>query len=103
MDTELEGSVQEPEAVKRPPQTTSDLLKINRALGGDDMWGLRLEIAFKIKEVPDTEAHRISVTRSCVADIDCDIEGTVSTERVTDAQVLDAIASLIGGEPDAEE
>lgn len=78
------------------PQTTSDLLKIQRALGGDTMWGLRLEIAFKLAGKPDTESNRITVTTACVEQISCDIDGTVSTESVTDEQLLAAIEVLEG-------
>lgn len=78
------------------PQTTSDLLKIQRALGGDTMWGLRLEIAFKLGGKPDTESNRITVTTACVEQISCDIDGTVSTESVSDAQIMLAIEALEG-------
>lgn len=78
------------------PQTTSDLLKIQRALNGDTMWGFRLEIAFKISGVENTELNRISVTEACVAGISCDIDGTVSTEGVTDEQIMSAINGLGG-------
>lgn len=78
------------------PQTTSELLKIQRALGGDTMWGFRLEIAFKISGKPDTESNRITVTTACVDQISCDIYGTVSTESVTDEQIMAAIESLEG-------
>lgn len=78
------------------PQTTSDLLKIQRALGGDTMWGLRLEIAFKLAGKPDTESNRITVTTACVDQISCDIDGTVSTESVTDEQLMAAIEALEG-------
>lgn len=78
------------------PQTTSDLLKIQRALGGDTMWGLRLEIAFKLAGKPDTESNRITVTTACVDQISCDIDGTVSTEAVPDEQVIAAIEKLEG-------
>ena len=76
------------------PQTTSDLLKIQRALGGDTMWGLRLEIAFKIEGKPDTTSSRIAVTKACVENISCDIDGTVSTEGVTDEQLMNAVKGL---------
>lgn len=78
------------------PQTTSDLLKIQRALGGDTMWGLRLEIAFKLAGKPDIESNRITVTTACVDQISCDIDGTVSTESVPDEQVIAAIEKLEG-------
>lgn len=76
------------------PQTTSDLLKIQRALGGDAMWGFRLEIAFKLEGKPDTTSNRIAVTQKCVDNISCDIDGTVSTEGVTDAILLAAVKEL---------
>lgn len=78
------------------PQTTSDLLKIQRALAGDSMWGLRMEIAFQIAGKPNNEANRITVTRACVENIDCDVEGTVSTERVTDQELMAAVEGLDG-------
>lgn len=79
------------------PQTTSDLLKIQRALSGDAMWGFRLEIAFKIEGKPDTMSNRIKVTQACVDGISCDIDGTVSTENVTDTVLIAAVTSLEGG------
>lgn len=78
------------------PQTTSDLLKIKRALDGDSMWGLRMEIGFKLAGRPDTVENRIAVTTACVNNIYCDIDGMVSTETVTDAQMMDAIKALEG-------
>ena len=78
------------------PQTSSNLLKIQRALGGDSMWGLRMDIGFRLARKPDTEENRITVTTACVDNIYCDIDGTVSTEGVTDEQMMDAIKSLEG-------
>lgn len=78
------------------PQTSSDFLKIQRAMAGDSMWGFRLEIAFKLAGKADTESNRITVTTACVEQISCDIHGTVSTESVTDAQIMLAIEALEG-------
>ena len=93
------AEVDPPPAVVDPPrpQTTSDLLKIQRALSGDAMWGFRLEIAFKIEGKSDTMSNRIKVTQVCVDGISCDIDGTVSTENVTDTVLIAAVASLEGG------
>lgn len=87
MAEEIEPPASEPAR----PQTTSDLLKIQRALGGDSMWGLRLEIAFTIEGKPDTTSNRIAVTKACVDNISCDIDGTVSTEGVKDTELMDAV------------
>ena len=76
------------------PQTGSDLLKIQRAISGDEMWGFRLEIAFKLGGKPDTASNRIAVTSACVDGISCDVQGTVSTEGVTDEQIMSAINGL---------
>lgn len=70
------------------------MLKIQRAISGDEMWGFRLEIAFKICGKVDTPDSRIAVTRACVENISCDIQGTVSTEAVTDEQIVSAINGL---------
>lgn len=78
------------------PQTTSDLLKIQRAIAGDSMWGLRMEIAFQIARKTNNEANRITVTRACVENISCDVEGTVSTEGVTDQELMAAVEGLEG-------
>lgn len=78
------------------PQTSSDFLKIQRALAGDSMWGFRLEIAFKIASKLDTTSNRIAVTKSCVEAISCDIHGAVSTESVADEQIMDAVNQLEG-------
>lgn len=97
-----EGVVQVPSAELPPPtdfnptrpQTSSDLLKIQRALGGDTMWGLRLEIAFEIEGKSDTTTNRIAVTRRCVDGIRCDVDGTVSTEDVDDSILIQAVQAL---------
>lgn len=60
------------------------------------MWIFRLEIAFKITGAEDTEPNRIAVTSACAENIDCDIDGTVSTEGVTDEQIMSAINGLGG-------
>jgi len=92
-ETPIEPEENPAPAVPDPvrPQTTSDLLKIQRALNGDMMWGLRLEIAFKIEGKQDTTSSRIAVTKACVDNISCDIDGTVSTEGVTDEQLMNAV------------
>ena len=76
------------------PETTSDLLKIQRALTGCDAWAERLTIAFIMQGKPDTSMNRMKATAACVAGISCDIYGTVTVEGVTDEALLAAVAAL---------
>ena len=103
--TDLEETEPEPEPEPDPdpvdhhqedtvPETTSDLLKIQRALTGCDAWAERLTIAFIMQGKPDTSMNRMKSTAACVAGISCDIYGTVTVEGVTDEALLAAVAAL---------
>ena len=69
----------------------SDLLKIARAVDGDDLFALRVNIACEIAGKPQDRASLLHVAKTVVASIDCDENLTVCTAAVTDQQIMDAI------------
>ncbi|MGQ3385302.1 hypothetical protein [Glutamicibacter sp. TV12E] len=75
-------------------ETTSDLFKIVRAVDGDTSFRLRVEIALELEGKDKNRTNVVYIAKAVVGNIDCTVEGTVNTERVTDAQIMEAIATL---------
>jgi hypothetical protein len=78
-------------------ETTSDYLKISRALDGDDWWGARLSIALELHGMEDSRANRLAITSAVVASISVNEAGAVVTSAVTDTQIDTAITALGAG------
>lgn len=72
-------------------ETQSDYFKIARAVDGDDWWITRLKTAFEINGIEPTREKYLKVTKEVVAGISCLVDGTVSTEGVTDEQIDSAL------------
>lgn len=74
--------------------TTSDLFKIVRAVDGDTSFRLRAEMALEIAGKPTARQNLIFIAKEVVNFIECTVEGTVSTENVTDNMIVTAIESV---------
>lgn len=74
--------------------TDSVFFKIARAIDGDSLFRIRVEMALEISGLEKSRGNLIHVAKSVVDFIDCTVEGTVVTERVTDGMISDAISEI---------
>lgn len=93
-ETPVEPDTGSPETSPTNKPTTSSYFKIARAVDGDDWWSTRLAIALEIEGRENTRSVRVAITKAVVEFIDCTELGDVSTERVTDEMIDDAIEAL---------
>lgn len=91
----VEVPEESPIAPEMQVQTTSDFFKIARAVDGDSLFNLRVGMALEISGIEKDRANLIHVAKSVVDFIDCTVEGTVVTERVTDKMISDAISEIV--------
>lgn len=75
-------------------QTNSNFFKIARAVDGDSLFKIRVEMALEISGKPSNRTSLVHIASAVVDDIYCTVEGTVNSEQVTDAQISDAIESI---------
>lgn len=75
-------------------QTTSTFFKIARAVGGDSLFRIRVEMALEINDLPKVRANLIHIAKKVSDNILCTIEGTVDTSNVTDEQIIEAIDTV---------
>lgn len=83
-----------PIAPEMQVQTTSDFFKIARAVDGDSLFRIRVEMALEISGLERNRSNLIHIAKSVVDCIDCTVEGTIITERVTDKMISDAISEI---------
>ena len=69
----------------------SDFMKVARAVDGDDWWVIRLKVACEFLAMEYTRDLALFATLACVDSIDVDDNMTVSTQRVTDTEIIDAL------------
>lgn len=74
----------------------STLLKIARAVDGDDLFAMRVRIACELANVEYTRPVLLHVARQVADTITCTPEGTVDTAGVDDEAIMTAIADLEG-------
>lgn len=72
----------------------STLLKIARAVYGDDLFAARVAIACELSNIEYTRPALLHVARQVAEAITCTPEGTVDTSGVDDTAIMTAIASL---------
>lgn len=75
-------------------QTTSTFFKIARAVGGDSLFRIRVEMALEINDLPKVRANLIHIAKKVSDNILCTVEGTVDTSNVTDEQIIEAIETV---------
>lgn len=75
-------------------QTTSTFFKIARAVDGDSLFRIRVEMALEINDLPKVRANLIHIAKKVSDNILCTIEGTVDTSNVTDEQIIEAIDTV---------
>ena len=94
-----------PEVWEDPsPLSTSNFLKIARAVDGDDLWNMRLSMAMEIFGLENTRTNKVLITTEVADSIECTVVGTVDTNGVTDAQIVAAINKLLASQaPKAED
>lgn len=78
---------------------TSNLLKVSRAVRGDDWFVERIKIACVLQGVDYSERLAMQVASAVVDHIDVDENMTVSTHRVTDTEIEAAVISLAQASP----
>lgn len=72
----------------------SNLLKVARAVRGDDWFVERIRAACILAGVDYTERLAMQVAAAVADDIDIDADLAVSTSRVSDSAITDALASI---------
>lgn len=72
----------------------SDLLKIARAVDGDDLFTMRIRIACELAGRECDRTTVLHVAKTVVADIECDEAGAVNTNSVDDEKIIAAIKEL---------
>ena len=72
----------------------SDLLKIARAVDGDDLFVMRIRIACELAGRECDRATVLHVAKTVVADIECDEAGTINTNGADDEKIIAAIKEL---------
>ena len=72
----------------------STLLKIARAVDGDDLFTTRVAIACELAGREYTRPVLLHVARQVAEAITCDPEKTVNTTAVKDTDIMTAIAQL---------
>lgn len=72
----------------------SNLLKVVRAVRGDDWFVERIRAACVLAGVDYTERLAMQVAADVVDDIDIDEDFAVSTSGVSDSTIIDALASI---------
>ena len=74
----------------------STLLKIARAVDGDELFTARVAIACELTGIEYTRPVLLHVARQVADAITCDPEGTVDTTGVEDPAIMTAIADYEG-------
>ena len=77
----------------------SNLLKIARAVDGDDLFRMRVQIACELAGVEYSRTVLLTVAQAVVDGITVDETGTVATDGVDDAAI---IAAIKNGTPGVE-
>ena len=72
----------------------SDLLKIARAVDGDELFAMRVNIACDLAGKPGGRPALLHVAKTVVDNIECDADLTVRTSGVTDEQITDAVTGM---------
>lgn len=71
----------------------SDLLKIARAVDGDEWFSVRVKIACELGGVPYSRNVALRVARACTNNIDVDEFQRVDTSAVPDEDIEAAVAA----------
>jgi hypothetical protein len=80
----------------------SNLLKIARAVDGDDFFAMRVKISCELGDIPYTRDVLLTVAQAVADAITVDDAGAVSTSGVTDEAIIAALPQAETAKSEAE-